>query len=205
MGDAKKSTNRHHHPIRLFSVLLLLLLFLLGLISLILYLIYRPSKPLISIASISIYSFSSSPSTPPPNLLSTSMQLTILFHNPNRRASVLYDRLSAYVTYHDEPITPPVGIPPLYQERASSVSVSPVLGSGFVPVSPGVVLALETDRAYGVASMRVVVLGRVKYKSGPFRSRWYGLYVTCDALVGVKKGLAGPAPLLGEPQCKVNV
>lgn len=187
----------------LFNFLLTLLL-LAGLIALILYLIYRPSKPSFTVASVGIYGLQAGSSAGYPNAISTSMQFTVITRNSNDRGSILYHDLSAYVTYRGQPITPPTRLPPLVQERESAVAVSPVLGGIYVPVSGDVAAGIGVDQGYGVLALRFVMLGRVKYKTGPFHSAWTGLYVGCDVLVGVRRGVNGQVPLIGEPQCSVD-
>ncbi|WOL13151.1 hypothetical protein Cni_G21920 [Canna indica] len=182
---------------------LLLFLILAGVTALILYLVYRPFKPHFSVSAAAIYDVANASS--PASAISTSMQFTLVIRNPNDRAAVYYDRLSAYVSYRNQPITPPAPMPPMFQERDSTLTVSPVLGGGFVPVSGDVAAGLATDEAFGVLGLRLVLLGRLRYKSGPFRSAWYGMYVRCDMLIGFRKGVAGPVPLLGEPECNLDL
>ncbi|KAG6519447.1 hypothetical protein ZIOFF_022941 [Zingiber officinale] len=50
---------------------------------------------------------------------------------------------------------------------------------------------LATDQAYGLVALRLVVLGRARFKSGPFRSGWHSLRVRCDVLVGLNAGPCG--------------
>ncbi|KAG8085319.1 hypothetical protein GUJ93_ZPchr0010g11001 [Zizania palustris] len=143
-----------------------------------------------------------------PTALAASFQFTLVIRNPNGRSAARYDRLAAYVSYRGEPITAPVPMPPLVQDADSAVAVAPVLGGGApVPVSPDAAAALATDVSYGVLALRVVVLGRVQFVSGPFRSGWRSMYARCDLLVGVRKGVAGSpeAPLLGNPACAVDM
>lgn len=191
---------------RRFCCGLILLLILCGVIALILYLVYRPFKPQFSVLNAAVFQLSNATSASPATAVSTSMQFTISIRNPNDRATIHYDRLSAYVLYRDQAITPPVDLPPLFQEEDSTVAVSPVLGGQVVPVSAEVAAGLMTDENYGVLGMRLVMLGRLKYKSGPFKSQWYGLYVRCDLLLGIKKGVAGQVPLLGgNPDCDTSI
>lgn len=193
-------------PSRLICCTLVIIIILSGIIALILYLVYRPSKPHFSVLDAAVFQLSNNSSASPATAVSTSMQFTIAIRNPNDRALVYYDRLSAYVTYRDQPITPPVQLQPLFQEEDSSVAVSPVLGGEAVPVSAELVGGLMTDENFGVVALRLVVLGRLRYKSGPFRSQWYGMYVRCDLLLGIKKGVAGHVPLLGgNPDCDVKI
>ncbi|KAJ6822232.1 NDR1/HIN1-like protein 1 [Iris pallida] len=191
---------------RLLCYAMATILVLCGIIALVLYLVYRPSKPHFSVLGAAVYQLSNASSASPATAVTTSMQFTIALRNPNERASIHYDRLSAYISYRDQAITPPVPLPPLFQEKDSNLAVSPVLGGEAVPVSTEVAAGLMTDEAYGVVGMRLVMLGRLRYKSGPFRSEWYGMYVRCDMLVGLKKGVSGQVPLLGgTPDCDADI
>ncbi|WOL05270.1 hypothetical protein Cni_G13997 [Canna indica] len=194
---------------RLLVASLLLFLFFAGLTALILYLVYRPSRPRFSISAAAIYTLSNASSntssSPAASSLSTSMQFTLITRNPSGRGRICYDRLSAYVSYHGHPITPPAPLPPMFQDSDATVAISPVLGSGCVPAPEDVVAGLAAEQAYGVVGLRLVLRGRLRYKSGPFRSRWHGMYVRCDMLVGLRKGGGGAVPLLGDPGCDVDV
>lgn len=83
--------------------------------------------------------------------------------------------------------------------------MSPVLGGGAVAVSLEVANGLVTDQAIGVIGLRVVLLGRVRWKAGPVKTGHHAVYVKCDVLVGVKRGLVGQVPLLASPACKVDI
>lgn len=173
-------------------------------IALTLWLIYRPHKPKFYVVSASLNNFNINTNL---NNVSFTMQFTLHTRNPNKRVTLLYDHLSVFLIYKDQVITPPLILPPLRQETKSTVGFSPVLGGGFVAVSPEVVSGLKMDENFGVVGLRVVVMGRVryKYKAGGIKSGHHGLYVKCDVLVGVKKGYTGQVPLLGSPICKVDV
>ncbi|KAF0926192.1 hypothetical protein E2562_022029 [Oryza meyeriana var. granulata] len=216
-------------PARTLCFVVLVVILLAGITALVLYLVYRPSRPALAVTSVAVYSLNlngtaagtASPGAGPgagePTALAASFQFTLVIRNPNGRSAARYDRLAAYVAYRGEPITAPVPMPPLVQDADSAVAVAPVLGAGSaappVPVSPDTAAALATDVSYGVVALRVVVLGRVRFVSGPFRSGWHSMYARCDLLVGVRKGVqpgggggAGPeAPLLGNPTCSVDM
>ena len=83
--------------------------------------------------------------------------------------------------------------------------MSPVLVGAGVPVSVEVSDGLVMDEAYGVMALRVVLLGRLRWKAGGIKTGRYGVYVKCDIVVGLKKGFVGQVPLLGSPQCKVDI
>lgn len=180
-----------------------IILLLAGVTALTVWLIYRPHKPRFSVVDAAIYTMNA---TSPP-FISTSMQFTVVTRNPNRRVDIIYDKLSAYVSYRNQQITAPIYLPPLYHERKSTVALSPVLGGGgqLVPVSAEVVNGLVMDESYGVVSLRVVLLGRLRWKAGAIKTARYGVYVKCDIWVGLKKGFAGQVPLLTSPPCKVDI
>ncbi|KAJ4783812.1 hypothetical protein LUZ62_035058 [Rhynchospora pubera] len=175
----KKEVPGSSNPNRFLCTCIILLLILAGITVLVVYFVYRPSKPHFS--------------------------FTFVLNNPNDRVGIFYDRLSVYVYYHNEPITPPAALPPIFQEPAGTVALSPVVGAPSVPVSGDALTQLTADRAYGAVGLKVVVLGRVRFKSGPFKSGWSMLYVRCDLAVGLKKGGTGTAvPLLTEAKCLVE-
>ncbi|KAK4767317.1 hypothetical protein SAY86_015067 [Trapa natans] len=176
-----------------------ILLFLAGLTALIVYLVYRPHKPQFSVIGAAVYNLNTSA----PPLVSATMQFTIAARNPNRRVSIYYDRLSAYVSYRNQAITLPLALPPLHQGKRTTVAVSPVLGGTAVPVAADVANGLAVDEAYGVVGLMVVVMGRLRWKAGAIRTGHYGLYVRCDVMVGLK-GAMGQPPLLGSSGCKVD-
>ncbi|XP_019435311.1 PREDICTED: NDR1/HIN1-like protein 12 [Lupinus angustifolius] len=178
-----------------------ILLLLAGITLLVLWLVYRPHKPRFTVVGAAVYSMNTT--TLP--LMSTTMQFTILIRNPNKRTSIYYDRFSAFVSYRNQAITPKIMLPPLYLEKHSTVSLSPVIGGTPVPVSVEVSNGLMVDEAYGVVGLKLVFLGRLRWKVGAIRTSHYGLYVKCDMLIGLKKGFVGQVPLLGAPPCKVDV
>ena len=82
--------------------------------------------------------------------------------------------------------------------------MSPVLGGGPVGVPPEVAQGLVATEAYGVVALRLVLVGRLKYRPGPFHSARIGLFVGCDLIVGHPRGLSGQAPLLASAGCSVD-
>jgi hypothetical protein len=178
-----------------------IILLLVGVTALTLWLVYRPHKPQFKVVGAAVYEINSSA----PPLISITMQFTVVTRNPNRRVSIYYDKLSAFVSYRDQAITPQVMLPPLYHEKHSTVVVSPLVGGGSVPVSVEVANGLVADEAYGVVGLRLVLLGRLRWKAGAIKTGHYGVYVKCDTLVGLKRDFVGQLPLLGSPGCKVDI
>ncbi|KAK1559150.1 hypothetical protein Q3G72_011187 [Acer saccharum] len=187
------SKEKAQNPVTVICQVLFIFLFLAGVIVLTLWLVYRPYKPRFTVVGAAVYDLNVS--SPP--FLTTSMQFTIVTRNPNKRVAIIYDKLSAYVSYKNQQITPPVYLPPLFHETKSTVAMSPVLGGGPVPVSVEVVNGLVMDETYGVVALRVVLLGRLRWKTGAIKTARYGVYVKCDVWVGLKKGFVGQVPLVG--------
>jgi hypothetical protein len=182
------------------------------------YLVFRPLKPQASVVRAAVYHMAvtagnSSEGRGPPYTLAASVRFTTLLHNPSDRATVFYDSLFAYMTYRGEMVAPPVPLPGVVQERGADVALSPRFGLGGavpVPVSADTAQALEGDCAAHRVELLLVVMGRVKYRSGPLMTRWRGLYLRCDVTVGlgvdatVGGDEAGDVPLLEYPKCSVN-
>ncbi|KAF8379820.1 hypothetical protein HHK36_029269 [Tetracentron sinense] len=186
---------------RFLYTCIVIFLLLAGVTTLIVWIVYRPHKPHFTVVSAAIFDLN----TTSPSSISTTMQFTVLTRNPNKRVSIYYDRLSAFISYRNQAITPPATLPPLIQKEHSTVALSPIVGGGFVPVSMEVANGLVIDEAYGVVGLRLALLGRLRWKAGAFRSARYGVYVKCDMFVGLKKGLVGQVPLLGSPDCSVDI
>nr|AAC19293.1 contains similarity to Nicotiana tabacum hin1 (GB:Y07563) [Arabidopsis thaliana] len=177
------------------------ILVILGIIALILWLVYRPHKPRLTVVGAAIYDLNF---TAPP-LISTSVQFSVLARNPNRRVSIHYDKLSMYVTYKDQIITPPLPLPPLRLGHKSTVVIAPVMGGNGIPVSPEVANGLKNDEAYGVVLMRVVIFGRLRWKAGAIKTGRYGFYARCDVWLRFNPSSNGQVPLLAPSTCKVDV
>ncbi|KAJ4783811.1 hypothetical protein LUZ62_035057 [Rhynchospora pubera] len=204
--NAENTENTPNSSNRIRLVLFCIALILVGISALILYLLFRPSKPYFSVASVWVYALTNNvSSSQSSNLLCTSMQFNFVLNNPNDRVGIFYDRLSVSVYYHNEPIAPPVALPSIFQKPSETGALSQALGAPIVPVSEDAVTQLTLDQANGVVGLKVVVLGQVKYKSTLYKTGWSMLYVTCDLVVGLKKGgTSTTVPLLSNPECLVE-
>ncbi|WCJ22515.1 Late embryogenesis abundant (LEA) hydroxyproline-rich glycoprotein family [Euphorbia peplus] len=214
MHDEKALNDNHPKPLphsspprrnlrRPICTFITIFLLLAALTALILYLIYRPQEPQFTVVGAAVYSLN----TTSPPFITTSMQFTLITRNPNKRTSIIYEKLSAFISYRNQPITPMLELPPLYHETKTTVVVAPMLGGEAVPVSLEVANGLMMDEMYGVVALRVVLLGRLRWKAGGVKTGRYGVYVQCDVWVGLKKGLVGQVPLLGasSKRCEVDV
>ncbi|KAK3024623.1 hypothetical protein RJ639_043951 [Escallonia herrerae] len=191
----------HKHRRRAFCAFLFVFLALAGITALIVWLVYRPHKPGFTVVAAAVYGINTS--SPP--FISATIQFTVVARNPNHRVSILYDHLSTFVSYRNQAITPPVMLPPFFHERESTVAISPVIGGAAVPASVEVANGLAMDEGYGVVGLRLVLMGKLRWKAGGIWTGHSGLYVRCELLVGLKKGFVGQVPLLGSPHSPCNV
>ena len=72
-------------------------------------------------------------------------------------------------------------------------------------VSMEVANGLAIDETYGVMGLKLVFVGRLRWKVGAIKTKHYGIYVNCDLMLDLKKGCMGPVPLLGSPICSVDI
>ncbi|KAF8413407.1 hypothetical protein HHK36_001389 [Tetracentron sinense] len=198
---SKKSMDSPNDARRCICAFIVIFLLLSGATALTVWLVYRPHKPHFSVVSAAIYDLNMTS----PSIISTTMQFTVVSRNSNKRVSIYYDRLSVFVSYRNQAITPMAVLPPLYHKKHSTVALSPIVGGGLVPVSLEVANGLVMEEDCGVVGLRLVLYGRLRWKAGAFKSRGYGVYVKCDMLVGLKKGFVGQVPLLGSPNCSVDI
>ncbi|GJM88385.1 hypothetical protein PR202_ga04443 [Eleusine coracana subsp. coracana] len=198
-----------------FAILVLLLI--IGIIWLVLYIVYRPSDPTLAVTSAAVLALYNATTTGPttfattgPTTTTSAFTLLVRLRNPSSGGPPCATTGSP----------PTRGVPrgtPRRPRRcrrsrrtpAPRVRVPVLGGGGAVPVSNDAAAALAADVGYGVVPMRVVLLGRVKFLSGPFHGRWHSLYGRCDMLVGVRNNQQGgggvaQAPLLGNPDCDVD-
>ncbi|XP_052194050.1 NDR1/HIN1-like protein 12 [Diospyros lotus] len=188
-------------PMRALCGIILILLLLAGITVLVLWLVYRPENPRFAVVGVAVFVLNTS--SPP--VIVTTMQFSLLTRNPNKRVSIYYDHLSAFVTYHNQMITQPAMLPPLFHDKHSTVQLAPILGSGRgVPVSSELSYGLGADQSYGVVALRLVLLGKLRWKAAGITTRRYGVDVTCDMLLRLTKGYVGQVPFVSSPVCDVD-
>lgn len=185
----------------LLSGFLITLVIILGAVTLVLWLVYRPHKPRFFVEGATIYQLNVTDGA-----VSSNMQFSLLANNPNKRLSLHYDRLVAFVLYQGELITMVTPMPNLYEGHRSFVLLTPQLGGNFLPLFPDASGGLLADQAYGLVEVRLEIRGRIRWTTGFWRSSHYHLAAKCDLLLSVKQvATGGQVPLLGGQSCHVNV
>ncbi|KAI4334191.1 hypothetical protein L6164_018910 [Bauhinia variegata] len=182
-----------------FIILVLFVIFLI-------WIILRPTKPRFVLQDATVYAFNvsstgtvPSPTSPTPNTLTVTMQVTLSAHNPNDRIGVYYQKLDVYASYRSQQISLATVLPPTYQGHNDFTVWSPFLYGTEVPVSPYVLNALQLDQNAGAVLINVKVNGRIKWKVGTWISGRYHIYVNCPAYIRFAGdrdqaiGVVGPA------------
>ncbi|KAL6521202.1 hypothetical protein OROGR_017771 [Orobanche gracilis] len=171
--------NKRKKILRRFCAGLLIFAFLLLLVILIVWAVIHPKKPRFILQDATIFVLNVSA----PNVISTTLQVTINSRNPNSRIGIYYDRLGVYGNYNNQQITLSAEIPPVYQGHKDMNVWSPFIYGYNVPVAPYNGLALSQDQSNGAIRMTIKMNGRVKWKVGSFISGHYHLHVSCPAFI----------------------
>ncbi|XP_051148918.1 NDR1/HIN1-like protein 1 [Andrographis paniculata] len=155
--------------------------FLLLLVILLIWAILQPKNPRFVLQDATIFSLN----VTAPNVISTTVQVSINSRNPNSRVGIYYDRLTVFAAYRNQQITYYSAIPPVYQGHNDVNVWSPFIYGNNVPVAPYNGVALAQDKSDGAISLVVKISGRVRWKVGAFISGRYHLHVTCPAYIPI--------------------
>ncbi|GER45897.1 late embryogenesis abundant protein [Striga asiatica] len=158
---------------------LIVLLFLLLLVILIVWAVLQPRKPRFVLQDATIFVLNVSA----PNVISTTLQVTVTSHNPNSRIGIYYDRLAVRANYHNQQITYATAIPAVYQGHKDLNVWSPFIYANNVPIAPYNGIALAQDQSAGAVRLTIKIDGRVKWRVGTFVSGRYHIHVTCPAYI----------------------
>lgn len=165
-----------------FVVLVLFIIFLV-------WVILRPTKPAFILRDATVFAFNVSAS--PPFALSTTMQITISAKNRMDRVGIYYLKLDVYAAYRSQQVTLPTMLPATYQGHKDYTVWSPFLYGTSVPISPGLMVALQQDLNVGAVLLNIKIDGRVKWKVGTWFSGKYHLNANCPAYIKFGDANAG--------------
>ncbi|XP_011005351.1 PREDICTED: protein YLS9-like [Populus euphratica] len=198
---AKQGLNVNKLSKKLFFALSAFFTSLLSLI-LIIWLILRPAKPEFSLKEADIYQLSLSA----PNLLNSSIQLTLLSKNPNQKVGIYYDELQVYAAYKGQQITVDSPLPPFYQgHQDSNLLTTSLVGTG-LPVAPSFNYEVGRDQTAGKLVLNLRVNGRIRWKVGTWVSGRYRINVNCLAVMALGPTLpTGPLSSKQGTACSTTV
>ncbi|KAK4432612.1 NDR1/HIN1-like protein 1 [Sesamum alatum] len=171
-SDQRKIARRCFAGLLIFSFIFLVIILLI-------WSILQPRKPRFTLQDATIFNLNVSA----PNVISTTVQVTVNSRNPNSKIGIYYDRMNVYATYHNQQITYYTVIPPVYQGHKDVNVWSPFIYGNNVPVAPYNGVALGQDQSNGAISLTIKINGRVRWKVGSFISGRYHLHITCAAYI----------------------
>lgn len=180
----------------LFVVLVIVLL-----VILIVYLDLHPQKPRFHVQDATVRQLNLTD-----GLLTSSLQFSIVSHNPNDNIGVYYDNLNAYASYLDQQMMPGCSLSPFYQGDNDIDILSPILYGNSVPLAPFVADHLNYETQNGLLSLTLSMYGKIRWKVGTWTSGHYHLNVNCFAIMGMaKNSIGGQVTLQPGTRCNVEV
>ncbi|XP_052186849.1 NDR1/HIN1-like protein 26 [Diospyros lotus] len=198
---AKQGLSIEKHYKKLFYAFSTFFLSILSLIFLV-WLILHPSKPHFSLKDAQIFQLTFSA----PQLITSSIQLTLLSENPNKKVAIYYDQLQVYASYKGQQITTPTSLPPFYQghEESNLISAS-LVGSG-LQVAPSFGYEFGQDQIAGKLVMSLKMNGKLRWKVGTWVSRRYRFNINCVAITNFGPNIpSGPLSFNQGTQCSTTL
>ncbi|KAK9121986.1 hypothetical protein Syun_019603 [Stephania yunnanensis] len=167
-------------------------------LALLIWFIIHPTKPNFSLKETNIdqlIALSSSPSTPP-QLLNSSIQLTLTSTNPNQKLGIYHDQLQIYASYKGQQLTSPTPLPSFYQGHQDSNVLTALLVGVAVPIGPSFVYEVDRDLVVnGALVVDIKASGRLRWKIGTWVSPRYSYSISCSATMAFPSGVNGGYPL----------
>ncbi|XP_052184769.1 NDR1/HIN1-like protein 26 [Diospyros lotus] len=157
--------------------------FFLSFLSLILlvWLILHPSKPRFSLQEVGITQLNLSAGS---HLLNSSIQLTLLCTNPNKKVGVYFDELQVYASYKGQQITSHTRLPPFYQGHEETNLLTASLAGTGLPVTSSFGYEVGRDQTTtGKLVLSVKADGRLRWKVGTWVSGRYRFNVNCVSIL----------------------
>lgn len=198
---ANKGLNINKLHKKLFFLLSTAFTSLLFLIFLV-YLILHPTKPDFALKQTDIYQLNLSG----PHLLNSSIQITLLSRNPNKKVGVYYDELQVYASYKGQQITPDASLPPFYQGHGErNLLTASLVGNG-LPVAPSFGYEVGRDQMAGKLALSLKMNGRLRWKVGTWVSGRYRFNVNCVTVLDFGPSVP-PSPLSSKQgtQCSTTI
>jgi hypothetical protein len=188
-------------PFKRFLLALLAFLLIVLFVILVIFLALHPHKPRFYLQNATVRELNVNY-----GLLTSSLQFTVVSHNPNDRIGVLYDSLSAYASYLGQQITAECPLPPFYQDDNNINVLAPILSGNSVPLATVVCENLNNERQNGLLSVSLRMDGRIRWKVGTWTSGHYHLNVVCEAIMEMSNSsIGGQVSLQPGTRCHVEV
>ncbi|KAG8381595.1 hypothetical protein BUALT_Bualt06G0137800 [Buddleja alternifolia] len=196
----KKTLNLHKFNKKLIFYFFSLFLSILSLIFLV-WLVLHPTKPQFSLKNTEINQLNLSGQS----LLNSSIQLTLLSINPNKKVGIYYDEFLIYASYKGQKISPDTSISPFYQEHEETNLISASLVGNQQPVAPSFAYEVQRDQGIGKFALNVKVIGRLRWKVGSWVSGRYRFIVNCVSVMPLGPIPSPPLSAKQGSQCSTTI
>ncbi|XP_068669605.1 NDR1/HIN1-like protein 26 [Aristolochia californica] len=177
---AKQGLNVEKFYKKLFYIISTLVLSLLSLVFVV-WLVHPLSKPHFYLKESDLYQLNLSG----PHLLNSTIQITLVSKNPNRRVGIYYDRLQVYASYKGQKITLDAPLPPFHQGHEESNILSALLSGNLVPVAPSFGDEVSRDQLEGRMILNLKLNGQLRWNVGSWVSGHYHFNVDCLAAMAL--------------------
>jgi hypothetical protein len=190
----------HGKHFRRWMGCLIVLIVIVLLVILIVYLALHPQKPLFNVQDATVRELNLTE-----GLLTSSLQFSIVSHNPNDNIGIYYDSLNAYASYQNQQITPICSLSPFYQGTNCFNVLSPILYGNSISLASFVANDLIYDTQKGLLSLTLTMYGRIRWKVGSWTSGHYHLNVNCYCIMEMtNNSIGGQVSLQPGTRCQVN-
>ncbi|XP_051143061.1 NDR1/HIN1-like protein 26 [Andrographis paniculata] len=144
-----------------------------------LWFILHPTKPQFSLKQADVNQLNLSG----PSLLNSSIEITLLSINPNKKVGIYFDEFLLYASYKGQKITPDTSISAFYQGHEEINLLSASLVGNQQPVAPSFAYEVQHDQHTGKLALSFKVMGRLRWKVGTWVSGRYRFVVNCIAIM----------------------
>ncbi|XP_019200427.1 PREDICTED: NDR1/HIN1-like protein 12 [Ipomoea nil] len=166
------------HKKLFFAVVAFLFSILLALIFIV-WISLHPSRPEFSLSEAKINQLNLFTA----HLLYSSIQLTLLSKNPNKKIGIYYDEMQVFASYKGQQITVYTSLPPFYQGHEDTNVLSASLTGNGLAVAPSVVYFVQRDQSSGKLVLALKAIGKLRWKVGTWVSGKYRYNVNCIVVV----------------------
>lgn len=173
-----------------------------GAITFIVWLVLRPQLPEFRVDSLSLSNFSLGNDS----LISFTSQIRLTARNPNKKMTLQYDHIQAFVFYRDESLSDTT-VPPFSQDTKNETSFTANFAAAGSFVDKRVLDGINGERANGGSvNFNLRMLSRVRFEAKAWKTRKRFLKVFCgDLTVGLSTNVRSAQLTGGPKQCRVGI
>lgn len=178
------------------------LLVIFGAITFIVWLVLRPQLPEFRVDSLSISNFSLGNNS----LISFTSQVRLTARNPNKKMTLAYDHIQAFIFYRSDSLSDTT-VPPFSQDTKNQTSFTANFASAGSFVDNSVMDGINNERGNsGNVNFNLRMLSRVRFEAKAWRTRKRFLKVFCgDLIVGLSSNVRSGQLTGGPKQCRVGI